>query len=184
MTSAAVNRPTNVKQKEADVNQKLQLYGIYSGSFLAHIATSPCVASFMKIRHRTPFANGKVPSNKQIDVALNSAIASKPLANPSSKLSPEGRHLVADLRDVIDQAKILLLTKNEGNLFQDFLWQTRFVSGAGAQVPGAPVDKTTAQQHGNQALDGLRTLGTLLISNGQFRKLCNLSPPVIFSSYN
>ena len=28
---AAVNRPTNVKQKEADVNQKLQLYGIYSG---------------------------------------------------------------------------------------------------------------------------------------------------------
>jgi hypothetical protein len=26
-----VNRPTNVKQKEADVNQKLQLYGIYSG---------------------------------------------------------------------------------------------------------------------------------------------------------
>ena len=28
---AAVNRPTNIKQKEADVNQKLQLYGIYSG---------------------------------------------------------------------------------------------------------------------------------------------------------
>ena len=27
----SVNRPTNVKQKEADVNQKLQLYGIYSG---------------------------------------------------------------------------------------------------------------------------------------------------------
>ncbi|KAL8998295.1 MAG: hypothetical protein Q9169_002609 [Polycauliona sp. 2 TL-2023] len=148
MTSAAVNRPTNVKQKEADVNQKLQLYGIYSA-----------------------FANGKVPSNKQIDVALNSAIASKPLANPSSKLSPEGRHLVADLRDVIEQAKILLLTKNEGNLLQDFSWQTRFVSGSGAQVPGAPIDKSTAQQHGNQALDGLRTLGTLLISNGQFRKL-------------
>ncbi|KAL8657605.1 MAG: hypothetical protein Q9226_001748 [Calogaya cf. arnoldii] len=148
MTSAAVNRPTNVKQKEADVNQKLQLYGIYSA-----------------------FANGKVPSNKQIDVALNSAIASKPLASPSSKLSPEGRHLVADLRDVIEQAKVLLLTKNEGDLLQDFSWQTRFVSGSGAQVPGAPIDKGTAQQHGNQALDGLRTLGTLLISNGQFRKM-------------
>ncbi|KAL8736013.1 MAG: hypothetical protein Q9166_000575 [cf. Caloplaca sp. 2 TL-2023] len=148
MASSAVNRPTNVKQKEADVNQKLQLYGIYSA-----------------------FANGKVPSNKQIDVALNSAIASKPLANPSSKLSPEGRHLVADLRDVIEQAKVLLLTKNEGNLLQDFSWQTRLVSGSGAQIPGAPIDKGTAQQHGNQALDGLRTLGTLLISNGQFRKL-------------
>ena len=31
---AAVNRPTNVKQKEQDVTQKLQLYGIYSGTFL------------------------------------------------------------------------------------------------------------------------------------------------------
>ncbi|KAI4089442.1 MAG: hypothetical protein L6R37_008036 [Teloschistes peruensis] len=148
MASSAVNRPTNVKQKEADVNQKLQLFGIYSA-----------------------FANGKVPSNKQIDVALNSAIASKPLANPSNKLSSEGRHLVADLRDVIEQAKVLLLTKNEGNLLQDFLWQTRFVSGGNAAVPGAPVDRATAQQHGNQALDGLRTLGTLIISNGQFRKL-------------
>ena len=29
-----VNRPTNVKQKEEDVNQKLQLYGIYSGKYL------------------------------------------------------------------------------------------------------------------------------------------------------
>ncbi|KAL8839871.1 MAG: hypothetical protein Q9170_001551 [Blastenia crenularia] len=148
MASSAVNRPTNVKQKEADVNQKLQLYGIYSA-----------------------FANGKVPSNKQIDVALNSAIASAPLANPSSKLSAEGRHLVADLRDVIEQAKVLLLTKNEGNLLQDFMWQTRFVQGGDAKLPGAPIDKATAQQHGNQALDGLRTLGTLLISNGQFRKL-------------
>ncbi|KAI4194683.1 MAG: hypothetical protein LQ348_002578 [Seirophora lacunosa] len=148
MASSAVNRPTNVVQKEADVNQKLQLYGIYSA-----------------------FAQGKVPSNKQIDVALNSAIASKPLANPSTKLSSEGRHLVADLRDVIEQAKVLLLTKNEGDLLQDFMWQTRLVQGGNAQIPGAPIDKGTAQQHGNQALDGLRTLGTLLISNGQFRKL-------------
>ena len=115
------------------------------------------------------------PQNKQIDVALNSAIASKPLSQPSAKLSPEGKHLVADLRDVIEQAKILLLTKNEGNLLQDFLWQTSQISSAGgAKLPGAPVDKGTAQQHGNQALDGLRTLGTLLISNGQFRKLRSL----------
>ena len=79
---------------------------------------------------------------------------------------------MADLRAVIEQAKILLLTKNEGNLLQDFIWQTSQISASGTQIPGAPVDKSTAQQHGNQALDGLRTLGTLIISNGQFRKLC------------
>lgn len=36
MTSKAVNRPTDVKQKEADVNQKLQLYGIFTGESSVH----------------------------------------------------------------------------------------------------------------------------------------------------
>ncbi len=103
---------------------------------------------------------------------MNSALASRPLANPSKKLSPEGQHLVADLRNVIEQAKLLLLTKNEGNLLQDFIWRTEHVTGANTQLPGAPIDKGTAQQHGDQALEGLRTLGTLILSNGQFRKLC------------
>lgn len=113
--------------------------------------------------------------NKQIDVALNSALASKQLSSPSKKLSAEGQKLVTDLRDVIDQAKILMLTKNEGNLLQDFIWQTQQISGGNAGTPNAPIDKETAKQHGNQALDGLRTLGTLMISNGQFRKLCKLT---------
>ncbi|KAF2011431.1 hypothetical protein BU24DRAFT_426515 [Aaosphaeria arxii CBS 175.79] len=147
-SSKAVNVPTDVKQKEIDVNNKLQLYGIWQA-----------------------FANGKVPSNQQIDIALNSALASKPLSSPSKKLSAEGQSLVTDLRNVIEQAKLLLLTKNDGNLLQDFIWQTEQITGAGAQVPGAPVDKDTARQHGNEALEGLRTLGTLVISNGQFRKL-------------
>lgn len=114
--------------------------------------------------------------NKQIDVALNSAITSPALSKPSNKLSEEGQHLVTDLRNVIEQAKVLMLTKNEGNLLQDFIWQTQNLSSGNAKLPGAPIDKSTAQQHGNQALDGLRTLGTLLISNGQFRKLRECLP--------
>lgn len=86
-------------------------------------------------------------------------------------MSDEGRKLVVDLGDVIKQAKYLLLTKNEGDLLQNFIWQTQHLTPGDAKLPGAPTDKETAQQHGNQALDGLRTLGTLLISNGQFRKL-------------
>ena len=88
-------------------------------------------------------------------------------------MSEEGRYLVEDVKEVIKQAKYLLLTKNEGNLIQDFIWQTQHLDGGNASLPGAPIDKSTAQQHGNQALDGLRTLGTLIISNGQFRKLLN-----------
>jgi hypothetical protein len=104
-------------------------------------------------------------------VALNSLLASKALSSPSSKLSEEGRKLVVDLGDVIKQAKYLLLTKNDGDLLQNFIWETQHLTAGDAKVPGAPTDKATAQQHGNQALEGMRTLGTLLISNGQFRKL-------------
>jgi Family of unknown function (DUF5923) len=77
-----------------------------------------------------------------------------------------------ELTDVVEQAKYLLLTKNEGNLLQDFIWESQKITGADAALPNAPVDKDTAKQHGNQALEGLRTLGTLIITNGQFRKLC------------
>jgi len=146
--SASVNVPTNTKIKEKDINTKLQLYGIYSA-----------------------FANGKVPSNKQIDVAMNTALEWKGLNTPSKKLSSEGQLLVADLRDVIEKTKIMLLSKNQGNLLQDFIWQTQSIGTNGVQKPGMPVEKDTAKQHGQEALEGLRTLGQLLITNGQFRKL-------------
>ncbi|KAF9877521.1 hypothetical protein CkaCkLH20_05221 [Colletotrichum karsti] len=146
--SANVNKPTDLKQKEADVNRKLQLYGIISA-----------------------FQAGKVPSNDQIDIALNSFLASKALSTPPEKLSPEGKALVADARDVVQQAKFLLLSKNQGNLLQDFIWQTEQFDPKAVDVPGAPVNKDVAQQHGDKAVQGLRTLGTLLITNGQFRKL-------------
>ncbi|GAB1743085.1 hypothetical protein NU219Hw_g8941t1 [Hortaea werneckii] len=145
---ASVNVPTNNKQKEKDINAKLQLFGIYEA-----------------------FAKGKVPSNKQIDVAMNSALQWEGLKNPPKKLSTEGQQLVGDLRDVIEKAKILLLSKNQGNLLQDFIWQTQGVGAGNAQKPGAPVDKETAKQQGNEAAEGLKTLGNLLLTNGQFRKL-------------
>ncbi|TVY47846.1 Uncharacterized protein LOCC1_G002934 [Lachnellula occidentalis] len=148
--STKVNRPTDLKQKDADVNRKLQFYGISAA-----------------------FGAGKVPSNEQIDIALNSFLTSRALSHPSPKLSTEGKALVADVRDVVSQAKYLLLSRNEGNLLQDFIWQSQKVQGGDATLPGAPVGKDQAKQHGNEALDGLRTLGTLIITNGQFRKLLN-----------
>lgn len=146
--SKAVNRPVDPKQKEKDINTKLQLYGIYHA-----------------------FKNGKLPSNKQCDVALNSSISSKYLTSPSKELSEEGRVLVQDLQDVIERAKLLFLTKNEGNLLQEFIWEARHISAGDVQRPGGPVDRDTAAQDAAQALEGLKTLGTLLITNGEFRKL-------------
>ena len=84
---ATVNRPTDVKQKEADINQKLQLYGIYSGTFgpmrpirvlviirYCHAVLVPdrsrALSNFSYKRRvyfadcaiETAFANGKLPS--------------------------------------------------------------------------------------------------------------------------
>lgn len=102
---------------------------------------------------------------------MNSALEWNQLRNPPKKLSAEGQVLVGDLRDIIEKAKVLLLTKNHGNLIQDFIWQTQHLDQGNASGLNAPLDKETAKQHGNQALEGLRTLGELLITNGQFRKL-------------
>ena len=102
---------------------------------------------------------------------MNTALGWGPLTQPTKKLSEEGRVLVADVRDVIEKAKILLLTKNQGNLLQDFIWQTQGVGTNDAGKPNLPVGRDTAKQHGQEALEGLRTLGTLMITNGQFRKL-------------
>jgi len=148
MSYKAVNVPTDVKQKEKDVNQKLQLFGIYHA-----------------------FKNNKLPSNKQCDVALNSALSSKALSSPSNELSSEGKVLVKDLRNVIEQAKLLLLTKNEGELLQDFIWQTQQITAGDVKGPNLPVSKETGQQDVNKALEGLKTLGTLMITNGEFRKI-------------
>ncbi|RAL01049.1 uncharacterized protein BO80DRAFT_425031 [Aspergillus ibericus CBS 121593] len=150
MPSKAVNYPLNTQQKEQDINQKLQLYGIYQA-----------------------FKNGKLPSNKQCDVALNSALTSKALTSPSQELSGEGQALVKDLRDVIEQAKRLMLSKNEGQLLQEFIWEAQTISSGDTEKPGVPVSKDSAQQDAQETLEGLKTLGRLLITNGEFRKLLN-----------
>lgn len=109
--------------------------------------------------------------NDQIDVALNSFLESKALSKPSDKLSDEGKELVGDTREVVELAKKLLLSKNEGNLLQDFIWQTTQFDPKSIEGPAKPTEKDSAKRDGDDALQGLRTLGTLLITNGQFRKL-------------
>ncbi|KAJ5496109.1 hypothetical protein N7539_001225 [Penicillium diatomitis] len=145
---APVNVPTDPKQKEKDINQKIQLFGMYHA-----------------------FSKGKLPSNKQCDIALNSALASKALTSPPNDLSSEGRILIQDLRNVIEQAKILLLSKNEGELLQDFIWQAQHINAGEVKGPTAPINKEAGQQDANKTLEGLKTLGTLLITNGEFRKI-------------
>ncbi|EEH21195.2 hypothetical protein PABG_03426 [Paracoccidioides brasiliensis Pb03] len=149
MDRSAVNVPTDPQLKENDINRKLQLYGIYSA-----------------------FKNGKVPSNKQIDVALNSLLASEALSSPTDKLSPEGQALIKDVREVIESAKKVILVKNQDGLMQEFIWDLEHSGDRSAQETSeSPFNREALKEDRSQAVEGLRTLGTLLITNGQFRKL-------------
>ncbi|OJD11993.1 hypothetical protein AJ78_07351 [Emergomyces pasteurianus Ep9510] len=149
MDRNTVNVPSDPKVKEADINRKLQLYGIYSA-----------------------FKNGKVPSNKQIDIALNSILASDALSSPPADLSSDGHTLIKDVRDVIENAKRLILVKNQDNLIQDFIWDLEHIGGrTSTQTPGVLVDRESMKQDRARAAEGLQTLTALLTTNGQFRKL-------------
>jgi hypothetical protein len=54
---------------------------------------------------------------------------------------------------------------------QDFIWQAQQINTGDVQAPNVPISKETGQQDANKALEGLKTLGTLLITNGEFRKI-------------
>lgn len=112
-----------------------------------------------------------MPSNKQSDIALNSALQSKALTSPSKDLSEEGQKLVKDVREVIDQARKLILSKNDGQLIQEFIWEAQRLGTVEAKKPDAPITKESSKQDGAQAVEGLKTLGTLLVTNGEFRKI-------------
>lgn len=150
--NTSVNVPTNPQQRDADVDNKLRLYGIFQA-----------------------FANGKLPSNRQIDVALSSFVNHNKLRNPNSQLSAEGRVILEDFRNVVEEAKRLLLIKNHDEALQEFIWHASQLGqqGVPAGTPDAPIDKDTANRDKEQGLAGLKTLGQLIITNGQFRKLLN-----------
>lgn len=113
-----------------------------------------------------------MPDNQQIDETLkyvrdNSFV-------DIDKLSPEGQRLIQDTRDIIETARQMVAEKNADELFQNFIWHTRRVDVDRAkQDPSnlAPVDKTKVQQDGNQAIQHLRTLLTLVLTNSEARKL-------------
>lgn len=136
----------------------------------APVGQSICFGLLMGV----DLTNNIVLQNKQCDVAMNSALASKALSSPSDKLSDDGKTLVKDLRNVVEQAKKMMLTKNEGQLLQEFIWGAQNLNVGTPNKPEAPESKDKAKQDADKATEDLKTLGTLLITNGEFRKLCKL----------
>lgn len=71
------------------------------------------------------FRQGRYPSNDQIDSALRYVLERSPV--DQDQLSPDGRKLIQDCRDIIETARIIVRKKNSDELFQSFLWNTNGV---------------------------------------------------------
>lgn len=76
-----------------------------------------------------------MPSNKQIDETIKYVLDHSPVE--TDKLSPEGRKLSHDVKDIVETARRIVMEKNADELFQYFIWHTREVDRE-ALVPGEP----------------------------------------------
>ncbi|KAH9952567.1 hypothetical protein BGW80DRAFT_1420325 [Lactifluus volemus] len=146
----AVSAPVDKKEKAADVDRKLRFYGVIEA-----------------------FRQGRYPSNQQIDAALQYVITHSPV--DQDQLSPEGRKLIQDCRDIIETARLIIQEKNADELFQGFMWNTNSVDLDVAKKEDPkkvlPVEKSKVQDDGRQAARHLRTLGNLIATNSEVRKI-------------
>ncbi|KAF8813294.1 hypothetical protein BYT27DRAFT_7239437 [Phlegmacium glaucopus] len=101
------------------------------------------------------FRNGHLPTNTQIDKALQYILDHCPV--DVHKLSPEGRKLV---QDIIGTARTMVQEKNADQLLQNFIWHTR------------EVDSQKLKHNGlNETLQYLRTLLSIILTNSEVRGL-------------
>lgn len=78
----SVTEPVDKDKMHADVDRKLRFYGVIEA-----------------------FRAGRLPDNAQIDKTLQYVAEHSPV--DEAKLSPAGRQLVSDTRDIIDTVSIL-----------------------------------------------------------------------------
>ena len=113
-----------------------------------------------------------MPSNEQCDRTLQYVLNNSPV--PESDLSPEGKKLIADTRDIIETARLIVKEKNADELFQNFIWHTRDTNFDQAKKDPnqvVPIDQQKAKSDGQQAVAHLRTLLSLILTNAEVRKL-------------
>ncbi|KAL7423409.1 hypothetical protein Q5752_000989 [Cryptotrichosporon argae] len=139
----------NRDEQEADVQRKVKLWGVLEA-----------------------FRSGRMPDNQQIDKVLDYAVHHSPV--DLDRLSPEGRVLVDDVRDIVETMRAIVIEKNADELFQNAVWQSYHGDISRAKQDNAvPVGKDQVKEDANQAAAHLRVLITLFITNGEFRKIVN-----------
>ena len=146
----AVAVPVNKQERDADVDRKVLL--------CMRLIPLPHSSSFPQLRLYgaiEAFRQGRYPSNQQIDAALQYVLERSPV--DQDQLSPEGRKLIQDCRDVIETARLIVQEKNSDELFQNFLWNTNSVdlSNVKKDPNEVLVEKSKVQDDRRQGMGSL-----------------------------
>ncbi|GAA5838750.1 hypothetical protein JCM9279_003849 [Rhodotorula babjevae] len=145
----AVTSPTDPRVKATDTDRKIKMLGVVNA-----------------------FREGKLPANDQCVSALDYAIDHSPI--DERKLSKDGQNLVEDTRDVIRVLREIVVEKNDDELLQNFFYHTKKTNTPNVndlKNVSTGTDKGEMQQDGDQAVEHLRTLGKLIFTNSEARKL-------------
>lgn len=115
-------------------------------------------------------SNGYMPSNEQVITHLRTLLAADVLNPQTPGLSPSGRALVRTTRIWLGELIDLFKSKNSKDQIQDFLW---YLAKARLEVDTSEIHAraTMAKWKADAmaAVDSLKTVGSLLLTNSDFR---------------
>ena len=119
-------------------------------------------------------SQGFMPSNEQTIVNLRTLLASDVLNGNNKDLSESGRLLVRNCRTWIKLFIELLNNKNSQDQIQDFIWYTT-KSRISVDVDdiARSASKVKAKADARAAYESFRTVGSLLLTNADFRLFVN-----------
>ncbi|KAJ9615406.1 hypothetical protein H2200_001481 [Cladophialophora chaetospira] len=119
-------------------------------------------------------SQGFMPSNEQTIVNLRTLLASDVLNANNKDLSDSGRSLIRNTRTWIKLFIELLRNKNSQDEIQDFIWYTT-KSRISLDVDDIAysASKVKARADAKAAYESFRTVGSLLLTNSDFRLFVN-----------
>ncbi|KAI1122740.1 hypothetical protein F5Y10DRAFT_253428 [Nemania abortiva] len=115
-------------------------------------------------------SKGYMPSNEQVIIALRTLLASDVLNPENPDLSTSGRRLVRLTKQWLQQFIVLLNNKNSKDQLQDLIWfLTKSRISVDAEDLSARAKSVKAKADTAAAYESLRTVGSLLLTNPEFR---------------
>ena len=119
-------------------------------------------------------SQGSMPSNEQTIINLRTLLASDVLDANNTDLSDSGRALIRNCRTWIKLFIELLRNKNSQDEIQDFIWYTtKSRISLDIQDISHSASKVKARADAKAAYESFRTVGSLLLSNSDFRLFVN-----------